>query len=369
MTTWSEALKRELIEDSLNWYGEANWDADRFGPLNESFWEKLITVLFRIGLGHFKIFGIGFRRIADGISNQKGFIRSLEALYDLLEDDYSKDMLVKVIAYRLFGFRKVMLPFNTPSYREKLRDAETLVTGKGRLQTQMNNWVLDHCDLRKIGYPIELFYRPAAIPVAFMIKQYEYGKSTPVIGACNGDILIDAGACWGDSSLFFAHSVGPNGRVFAFEFEPENQEIIKKNLALNPNMSGRISIIPYAVWDVSGEKIGYASHGPATSLLKEQNLSQTAATMAIDDFISQEGIDRVDFVKMDIEGAELKALQGAEKTLRRFKPRLAISLYHQEQDFIAIPKYLDGLRLGYEFYLDHFTMHKEETVLFARPRA
>jgi len=69
---------------------------------------------------------------------------------------------------------------------------------------------------------------------------------------------------------------------------------------------------------------------------------------------------------MDIEGAELDALRGAEQTLRAFKPRLAISLYHNKTDLTEIPEYLNALDLGYEFYLDHFTIHNEETVLFAR---
>ncbi len=68
---------------------------------------------------------------------------------------------------------------------------------------------------------------------------------------------------------------------------------------------------------------------------------------------------------MDIEGSELAALQGAEQTLRQFQPRLAISIYHKFGDFFAIPAYLHGLRLGYRLYLDHYTIHAEETVLYA----
>ena len=69
---------------------------------------------------------------------------------------------------------------------------------------------------------------------------------------------------------------------------------------------------------------------------------------------------------MDIEGSELAALQGAEQTLRKFKPKLAVSVYHALQDFWTIPQYLNQLGLGYRFYLRHFTIHAEETVLFAK---
>jgi hypothetical protein len=71
---------------------------------------------------------------------------------------------------------------------------------------------------------------------------------------------------------------------------------------------------------------------------------------------------------MDIEGSELKGLQGAEETICTFRPKLAISLYHKDEDIIMIPEYLHKLDLGYEFFLDHFTIHRWETVLFASPK-
>jgi len=89
-------------------------------------------------------------------------------------------------------------------------------------------------------------------------------------------------------------------------------------------------------------------------------------TISIDDLVKVKNLPRVDIIKMDIEGAELSALKGAEQTLRAFRPRLAISLYHNESDLIEIPEFMNSLNLGYEFFLDHFSIHNEETVLFAR---
>ena len=75
-------------------------------------------------------------------------------------------------------------------------------------------------------------------------------------------------------------------------------------------------------------------------------------------------------IKMDLEGHELPALRGAERTLRRFRPRLAISLYHQWDDYFRIPLHLNGLGLGYKFYLDNYSISDGETVLYgeAEPR-
>lgn len=91
-------------------------------------------------------------------------------------------------------------------------------------------------------------------------------------------------------------------------------------------------------------------------------------TTTIDQLVSEQQIDRVDFIKMDIEGAELNALKGAEAVIRKFKPTLAIALYHRVEDFYQIPGWINNLGLGYHFYIGHYTIHQEETILFCRTK-
>jgi hypothetical protein len=88
-------------------------------------------------------------------------------------------------------------------------------------------------------------------------------------------------------------------------------------------------------------------------------------TTTIDEVVVHENIPRIDFIKMDIEGSELSALRGAESTIRRCRPKLAISLYHRPEDFFSIPSWIDSLDLGYRVFLEHYSIHQEETVLFA----
>ena len=85
----------------------------------------------------------------------------------------------------------------------------------------------------------------------------------------------------------------------------------------------------------------------------------------MDHLVETSEVPRIDFIKMDIEGSELAALKGGENVLRRDRPRLAISLYHRIDDFFAIPLWIDGLGCGYRFYLEHYSIHGEETVLYA----
>ncbi len=81
--------------------------------------------------------------------------------------------------------------------------------------------------------------------------------------------------------------------------------------------------------------------------------------------VRERGIPRVSFIKMDIEGAEMAAIEGAAGTIRRFRPRLAISVYHRFTDLTEIPAALHALVPEYEFTLGHYSMHLEETVLYA----
>ena len=62
---------------------------------------------------------------------------------------------------------------------------------------------------------------------------------------------------------------------------------------------------------------------------------------------------------MDIEGLELSTLRDAGKTVQKFRPKLAICLYHSLDGFTFIPKFMNELDISYIFYIDHFTMRRE----------
>jgi hypothetical protein len=76
-------------------------------------------------------------------------------------------------------------------------------------------------------------------------------------------------------------------------------------------------------------------------------------------------IERIDYIKMDIEGAEVGALRGALASIHKFRPKLALSIYHRPDDFFAIGNLIFELGLGYKMYIDHHSTWDEETVLYA----
>lgn len=355
-----------LLRDSFQFQTE-NIDVERFpeagGGLSRGLKDK---VLAAAASKRFVRRGFNLdsaRRFLVGIVGQ---IDRYQKLYDLLADQPSRDLLVELLKFRVLGPNHVRLPLNTPAY-QKLRaaiDRDYLIE-RGTQQAAGRT-----LNLYKLQNGIQLHLQPIVACTTFSIEHYAY-RGGESIAAERNDVVIDGGGCWGDTALYFAQKVESSGRVFCYEFDPANLMILEENLRLNPELQTRVQILRNALWDKSGESIQYAAQGPGTTLNASGMGGSGSAngasvtTLSIDDLAAQQKLERVDFIKMDVEGAELRALKGAEKVLRQFRPKLAISLYHKPDDFLDIPEYLHQLDLGYRFFLGHCTIHQEETVLFA----
>lgn len=286
-------------------------------------------------------------------------------LYDHLEDDESKDLLIKLLAFRALGNRHVKLPLNTPQYWEMREEVKRSRQGAESMPTGFLGWDVYRTDLRPFGYPFELFVR--GIQTQFQLEQYRCPFDGGAIEVEPGDIVIDAGGCYGDTAFYFAYKTGQQGHVYSFEFLPENLVIFERNLEVAADYAKQINVVKNPVWDLSGKELFVEGSGPGTRVREKSNNPSAfkVKTLSIDDLVKLHSLPSINFIKMDIEGSELSALKGAEKSIKRFKPKLAISIYHQPQDFWEIPQWIDSLNLGYKFYVRHFTIHAEETVLFA----
>jgi FkbM family methyltransferase len=365
--TFTTALIKTIIESLGNNYSD-NYDFYRFGGRQEAqkreiFWKYLI----KKKLKERSFVQFSSSDIITRVNNYDPYINSFEYLYNLLRDMQSKELLIKILAYRILGYKKVKLPTNNEYFWKQMTYIEKMGDRKDVLDSGFNNWRLYRYRLGSMGIPIEIYYTALGIYVGFILKQYEYRMNHVEIGAREGDVVIDAGGCWGDTALYFANSVGKRGKVFTFEFIPSNLGIMKRNISLNPSLESIIDIVVRPVWSESDKMLFYADDGPGSRVTFDNtgDSSHRISTIAIDDWVEENGIEKVDFIKMDIEGSELDALIGAEQTIRRYRPKLAIAIYHRVEDFKEIPRYIHSLNLGYRFYLGHFTIHAEETVLFA----
>ncbi len=289
-------------------------------------------------------------------------------LYDRLADEHSRQLLISIMAYRALGHRRVKLPLNTPDFWNMRQRLESLTCGTETMETGFRGWKVHRMRLEPFGYPLELFMRPSGIHSQMLLQQYRCATDNDVIEAAAGDNVIDAGGCYGDTAFYFAHKIGEKGHVYSCEFVPVNIAIFQRNLELNPEYAKRITLIKQPLWSQSGVELFMESNGPATSVQLEANglRADSVRSLCIDQLISQASLEKLNFIKMDIEGAELAALKGGEMGIRQFKPKLAISVYHRLRDFWEIPEWIDGLGLNYSLYLRHFTIHQEETILFAQ---
>lgn len=208
------------------------------------------------------------------------------------------------------------------------------------------------------------------ISATFLDKQYEYNKISPAIKAKRGDVVIDGGGCLGDTALYFAHEVGDTGHVYTIEFIPSNLEIMSKNISLNKKLQKHITIVKHPLWNTSNVSLYYKDQGAASfvSFSNDSDSTDTINTITIDDLVQEQQLQKIDFIKMDIEGAEMNALKGAIHSIQTFHPTLAIAVYHQISDFVNVMQFIDDLNLEYQFYLGHYTIYAQETILFAVPR-
>jgi len=186
----------------------------------------------------------------------------------------------------------------------------------------------------------------------------------------NGEVLVDAGAFNGDTISEFDAACKKNNvsyeKVYGFEPDKENYLALIKSTEKNKNQElvnrglySRTTVLNFE------ESTSSASLGAGTARIVDSNLAGgfvQIKTTSLDEFL---GGDKVTFIKMDIEGAELEALRGASNTIKQYKPKLAISVYHERDDILEIPCFIKELCPEYKFYLRHYSNFITETVLFA----
>jgi FkbM family methyltransferase len=126
--------------------------------------------------------------------------------------------------------------------------------------------------------------------------------------------------------------------------------------------SDRVILFNKGVSDKTG-RVFFESTGDTSARISEVG-SSSIEVITIDEAL-QEYEFPVEFIKMDIEGAELAALHGAKETIQKYKPILAICVYHKLDDLITIPQYIKKLVPEYKLYLRHHSKCIFETVLYA----
>ena len=176
------------------------------------------------------------------------------------------------------------------------------------------------------------------------------------------EVFYDIGGFDGDTSEAFAErTAGKYKHIYFFEPDEKNLIRAKNRLKALP----RITWINKAVWSRDVELSFVSEGGSSRCSLGGDN---TISAVSIDSFRQKNKDARAPtFIKMDIEGAEQQALIGAAETISRYKPKLAICVYHKPEDIYELPQTI--LKYGnYKMSLSHYTPGMNETVLYAIPK-
>ena len=207
-----------------------------------------------------------------------------------------------------------------------------------------------------------LYHRPG--------KSYGYQYFPhDIIYTNENEVFCDCGAFTGDTIQDFV-KVTNNKFKKIVAFEPDSNNFMKlKELS---NMDTRIVPLNSGVWDHSGTINFYAGNTAVSRVEDVKNgCSMSSSTHLVS--IQMKAIDSViecsdiTFIKMDIEGSEMNALKGALLTIKKNRPKLAICIYHSDDDMVNIPEYLYSNLDNYSFYIRHYSYTFTETVLYAIP--
>lgn len=178
----------------------------------------------------------------------------------------------------------------------------------------------------------------------------------------DNEIFVDMGTFDGDSiRKFVIWCKGQYDGVYGFEPNPQMWDSLKHTLADIKNCQ----IENKGVWNKNTIiRFVEDTDKPMSSHFEENPLSggETISVTSVDEVLQGK---KVTFLKADIEGAEFKALEGAQKTIKQYKPKIAFSIYHKPEDILELPLKLLEYRSDYKLYLRHYSFTEAETVLYA----
>jgi len=203
--------------------------------------------------------------------------------------------------------------------------------------------------------------KEAIIKAESFIFERQYFDAS-IIKPQPSEVYIDAGCMDGDTILKFVEFTKAFGynRIYGFEPDVSNYDATK-NFIEKHNLHN-VTLVQRGLWD-SSDILNYSCERFGGSKISDSGETQIE-TIALCDAIDKN--DKVTFIKMDIEGAELNALYGARELIKCDKPRLAICIYHKPEDVLYISAFILELNPEYKLFLRHYSpWPMYETVLYA----
>ncbi|MBO6179394.1 MAG: FkbM family methyltransferase [Selenomonadaceae bacterium] len=212
-----------------------------------------------------------------------------------------------------------------------------------------------------------LFYICGVIPAMAGFASYpQYFPQEIKSRFVKDEVFLDCGAYIGDTIEEFRRQTNDVfKKIYAFEM---NSDIYKKLQESPVVKDNRIVTMNKGVSDKTGTVRYRSDDGDSSYAMWDVNLFEAnyAEIVSIDDMVEKGALtEKVTFVKMDIEGAEMDALKGMKNLLKRDKPKLAVCIYHKTSDLTLIPEFIKETVPEYKFIIRHHSGSMSETVLYA----
>lgn len=177
----------------------------------------------------------------------------------------------------------------------------------------------------------------------YVTGDFDPNAIRPAIDALpEGGVFLDIGANIGYYSVLAARKVGPRGRVFSFEMDPRPLRCLRRTIR-SERLDG-IQIVEAAVSDVDGvahfEQAAESGHNRIGGTTEG---ARSVRSVRLDSWVENAGLDRVDVIKIDVEGAERLVLEGARRTLERFRPVIVCESSELARKFTHDPGAVVGL--------------------------
>lgn len=195
-----------------------------------------------------------------------------------------------------------------------------------------------------------------------IIMEREQYFDPTIVKLHENEVFVDAGVLNLYTSLRFIEECRKNKienfKIYAFEPDYISYQ---RCLDIQKQMSDvDLQLYNKGLWHENA-MLQFDEMGNGGSHITQQTTSTSIEVTSLDNCVT----DKVTFIKMDIEGAELNALKGSKEIIKRYKPRLAISIYHKKEDLIEIPAYINEIVPEYRLYIRHYSNAAIETILYA----
>ena len=147
-----------------------------------------------------------------------------------------------------------------------------------------------------------------------------------------------------------------------YAFEPDENCWGRCENTFRENNINKIKFIKKGTWNKS-DVLSFSGVGRGSStIIQGKECMYTVPVISIDEAL---GSEKCTFIKLDVEGSELETLVGSKEHIQKFKPKLAVSVYHKPEDLWELGDYILKLNSNYKLYLRHYTTCNYETVLYA----